>query len=91
MRAVIALIFLAIAWHPIAGITAYAGTYFGTHLTATLTLAAAVLLARHAPRHSHPIIAFLLGAGIATWITGHHAEATNLFKRSPAGPQIPTN
>jgi hypothetical protein len=51
-----------------------------------VTATATVLLARISPRHSHPILAFLAGASIATWITGHKP------KTEPAdGPQIPAN
>lgn len=92
MRAAIALIFLAIAWHPLAGIAIGTTAYLGGHLTATLTIAAVVLLARHAPRHSHPIIAALIGAGIATLITGHAppaGPAPQALPRRPPDPRQP--
>ncbi|WP_035796471.1 hypothetical protein [Kitasatospora mediocidica] len=86
MRAVIALILLTIAWPALTGVAIGTSAYLTTHLAATLTIAAAVLLARHKPHRSHPVITFLIGASIATWITGHHGQTT----QAPAsGPQIP--
>jgi hypothetical protein len=69
VRAVYALAILALLYP---ALTDWA---FG-HITVAGTAAAIVLLARHAPRHSHPIITFLVGAGIATWITGHRTKTT---------------
>lgn len=85
MRALYALICLSIAWPALGTAAITAGTWIIANLTLDLTLAGLYLLARHRPHHAHPVIAFLAGAGIATWITGHRP------KPNPAatGPQIP--
>ena len=67
MRAIYALAILAVLYPALTDWTL-------GHLTITGTAAAALLLARHRPEHSHPIIAALIGAGIATWITGHRTD-----------------
>lgn len=67
MRAIYALVILAILYPALP-------TWTLGHLTITGTTAAVLLLARHRPHHSHPIIAALIGATIATWITGHHGD-----------------
>lgn len=74
MRVVHALILLTIAWPALTSIAIGTSAYLGTHLALTLTIAAAVLLARHKPHRSHPVITFIVGAGIATLITGHHTD-----------------
>ena len=88
-----ALICLSLAWHALAivvltialTITAWA---IG-HLSLDLTLASLVLLARHRPHRAHPVIAFLAGAGIATWVTGHRPKATPASASAATGPQVP--
>lgn len=78
MRALYAFLLLAIAWPALTTATAWA---LG-NATTDLTITGLILLARHRPHHSHRLITWLVGAGIATAITGHRPKPTN-------GPQIP--
>jgi hypothetical protein len=78
MRALAALICLSIAWPALGTAAITASTWLLANTTLDLTAAGLILLARHRPHRSHRIITFLLGATIASAITGHRA-----------GPQIP--
>jgi len=79
MRALYALICLAIAYpalaHPAIGAGLGIAGFAAAHLTLTLTVAAVVLLARHRPHHPHRLITALAGATIAALVTGHRATA----------------
>ncbi|MCX4750925.1 hypothetical protein OG455_41325 [Kitasatospora sp. NBC_01287] len=87
MRALFAFLLLSIAWPALGTAAITASTWLAANLTLDLTAAALILLARHRPHRAHPIITFLAGAAIATWITGHRPKPTPLT--TATGPQIP--